>query len=136
MNRAEVAKLLTVASGYDGRRVDDVNTSAWLAIPAIREANYEDAVVAIQNHYANSNEYLMLSHVVKATQLMGRSTKEQITADVRSARARKLIDPDWPEDQPVPDDVAERLFALRNEAREESKALGEIEDPDTTTSRS
>lgn len=120
MNRQEIAQLLTVASGFDRRTVDKVTVEAWALVPGIQAADYEDAVAAVVAHVTGPErkEYLTVGHVVAATQVAARQTKELVAADVRSARARKLIDMDWPENKPVPKEVRHQLMESRDEARE------------------
>lgn len=119
MNKTEIAKLLTVASGFDRRQVDTVTVEAWALVPGIRDADYEDALAALISHVTgpNAKEYLTVNHIVGATQVSSRQTKELIAADVRSARARGLIAKTWPETQPVTDEVRTTLAVLRDEAR-------------------
>ena len=124
MNRQEVAKVLTIASGFDRRTVDRVTVEAWALVPGIQAADYEDAVAAVVAHQTGPDrkEYLTVGHIVAATQVAARQTKELIAADVRSARARRLVDSGWPETKPVPDEVRHQLMSARDEAREHAIA--------------
>ena len=125
MNKVEIAQLLTVASGFDRRQVDTVTVEAWALVPGIRDADYEDALAALISHVTgpNAKEYLTVNHIVGATQVSSRQTKELVAADVRSARARGLIAKTWPETQPVSDEVRMRLAVARDEARQIALAL-------------
>lgn len=132
MNKKEIAQLLTVASGFDRRVVDPVTVEAWALVPEFAEADYADAVRAVVAHQTSDKrmEYLTIGHIVDALRVEGRTTQKAIEVDVRSAKARKLIDPSWPATDPLPDDIREALFTLRNgerRAAEERFALDQIE---------
>lgn len=124
MNKKEIAQLLTIASGFDRRVVDPVTVESWHLVAAIREADYEDALAALLAHVAaQPKEYFTVAHVVAHTQISSRQTKELIAADVRSARARGLVAMDWSESEPVPDDVRNRLTAIRDHDRQEAREI-------------
>lgn len=124
MNKVEIAKLLTIASGFDRRQVDQVTVESWWLVEAIREADYEDAVAAVVSHFSTQpKEYLTVAHVVAATQVSSRQTKELIAADVRSARARGLIEHNHPETEPVSDEIRARLAAIRDHDRQVAREL-------------
>ena len=119
MNQKEVAELLTIAGGFDQRKVDDVMILSWSMVPAIQSADFEDARAAIIAHVTGPNrrEYLTVGHVTDATQISSRQTKELVASDVRSARARGLVPRDWPEWKPVVAGVRSALEVARDEAR-------------------
>ena len=124
MNKLEIAQLLTIASGFDRRQVDPVTVESWYLLAEIREADYEDSLAALLAHFASqSKEYFTAAHVVAATQVSSRQTKKLIAADVRSARARHLIPSDWPENEPVSDEIRNRLAQIRDQARQEAREL-------------
>jgi hypothetical protein len=120
MNKQQIAQLLTIASGFDKRQVDSVTVEAWALVPGVRDADYDDAVAAVIAHVTGPErkEYLTVGHVVAATQQSSRQTKELIAADVRSAKARRMIGSDWPENRPVTSEVRHRLAVVRDAARE------------------
>ena len=119
MNKAEVAALLTIAGGFDQRKVDDVMIASWSLVPAIQSADFEDAKAAVIAHVTGPNrkEYLTVGHVTDATQVSSRQTKELVASDVRSARARGLVPRDWPEWKPVTAGVRSALEVARDDAR-------------------
>lgn len=129
MNKTEIAQLLTIASGFDRRVVDTVTVESWALVQGIRGADYEDAVAAVVSHFATQpREYLTVAHVVSATQVSSRQTRELIATDVRSARARGLVQFSWPECDPVSDEVRARLAEARDRAREVALYdVGEVE---------
>lgn len=62
MTPAEASALLTIASGFDNRRVDpDVARSWAVALDGVRFQDARDAVVA---HYRASREWLMPAHIL------------------------------------------------------------------------
>jgi len=129
MNKKEIAQLLTIASGFDRRQVDAVTVESWHLIPAIRDADYEDALAALLAHVATqTKEYFTVAHVVAHTQISSRQTKELIAADVRSARARGLIPLDWEDTEPVSDEIRNRLAQLRDHDRQVAREIEAAED--------
>src|SRR5690606_35991583 len=98
MNKREIAQLLTVASGFDRRVVDELTVEAWASVPELAAAPYDAAVAAVVAHQTSPKrtEYLTVGHIVDALRVNGRSTAAAIEADVRSAKARGLIGRDWP----------------------------------------
>ena len=119
MDKIEIGQLLTVQSGFDRRQVDKVTIEAWALVHGIQSADYEDALAALIAHATgpNANEYLTVNHIVSATQVSSRQTKELVASDVRSARARGLVGRDWPEWKPVTAGVRLALEVARDEAR-------------------
>lgn len=124
MNKVEIAKLLTIASGFDRRDVDDVTIEAWALVPEFIAADYNAAVAAVVAHQTGPKrtEYLTIGHIVDALRVDGRSTLAAVEADVRSAKARGLIDSSWPARQPLPDDVRDGLMTLREHERRAADA--------------
>ena len=119
MNKREIAELLVLMSGFDRFQVTDpVVVEAWAMIPAIQQAPVEAARTAVLAHFTGSPKPLLVADLVAALTSAGRQGREDIAADVRSARARGLIDRSWPEAQPVPDEVRARLTEIRNAERD------------------
>lgn len=129
MNKPEVGKLLLLASGFDRRIVDDLTVSAWFAVPAIQQANFEDAAAAVIVHQTgpNKDKYLTVGLVCDYIAGVNRQSADAIAADVRSARARGLVAKDWDERTPIPEEARTRLAALRDESRQYANVYGEIE---------
>lgn len=127
MNRTEVAQLLTLASAFDKRKVDDPTVLAWHAV--LKNFDYGLAEQAVIEHQAGAlrREYLTVGHVVDAVRAASRQNPEQIEVDVRSAKARRWIPQDWPRRQPLPADMAARLAEARTGARVAAEAFGELE---------
>jgi hypothetical protein len=125
MNKMEIAALLTIIGGFDNRKVDDNTISSWFLVPGIREADFEDARAAAVAHVTGplSDVYLMVGHIVAATQVSSRQTKELVAADVRSARARGLVGRDWRESEPVTAEIRAQLALARDESRATAQAL-------------
>lgn len=61
MNMTETAKLLTVASMIDNRKVEDETVIAWHR--AIGHLGFEAAQAAVLTHFGESTEYLLPGHV-------------------------------------------------------------------------
>ena len=125
MNKVEAAKLLLLASGFDRwMRADDLTATVWEK--ALRDVPYplaEDAVVA---HYSgdNAHKQLMPADIIKATEHAARLTRPQVEADVRSAKARGLIEQSWPVGELLPELVRERLRVAREGDRRVLLELG------------
>lgn len=128
MNKVEVGKLLTIASGFDRFiTVDRVTTEAWsLALSAV---DFDDAQAVVLEHYVgpSGREALSVRHIIAATALKSRHTRELIEVDVRSAKARGLLPADHPAREPLPGDIARRLTAARENDRAEAVQYGEIQ---------
>lgn len=118
MNLTETSKLLTVASGFDRREVTEVTVAAWQL--ALADVPYEACVQAVTRHFtdpATRHAYLEVGHVLDRLEAGQRTRLHEVLADVRSAKARRLIDAGWPRDRPLPADVAARLASVRRAAR-------------------
>lgn len=68
MNKEEIGKLLTLASGFDKRKLDRVSVEAWALVPEIAQGDYEAAKAAVVAHQTgpNAGEYLTVNHIVSA----------------------------------------------------------------------
>jgi hypothetical protein len=113
MNKLEAAKLLTIAAGFDNRNVDDVNTTAWHA--ALSGLSFADAQRAVIEHQTGPrrHEYLTVAHVFDTVQAMNRASRDQIETDVRSAKARGIVDARWPATDALSAEAALRLRQAR-----------------------
>lgn len=134
MNKTEVAKLLTVASGFDRRQVDTITVEAWYLVPEIAAADYTEALQAVIDHQtgSHSGEYLQVHHVVdRLRQAAGHNA--WTGHDVRVAKALGFIAADWPEQEPLPVDAVKDLAdwrALQAAARARLEQAGQAQ-PDT-----
>lgn len=119
MDKIEIGKLLTIAAGFDNRKVDRITVEAWALVPEMGAADFEAAKAAVVAHQTGPNrgEYLTVGHIVAALRIGGRSTLAAVEADVRSAKARGLIEPSWGARTPLPPDAADALFTLREGER-------------------
>lgn len=129
MNRTDAAKLLTVAAGFDRRQVTEVTATAWAA--ALHGYDYSECEKAIIAHHrdpATRGQYLTVGHVLDRVESWGRNRTGDIEADVRSAKARGMVSSDWPDRDPLPESVAERLAAARMRERQEAERYSAITD--------
>lgn len=124
MNKTDIAKLLTIASGFDRRDVDDVTIEAWALVPEFVAADVGAAVAAVVAHQTGPkrSEYLTIGHIVDALRVDGRSTLAAVEADVRSAKARGLVPQSWPARQQLSVDVQNTLTSLRDRERQAANA--------------
>lgn len=76
MTPAQGALLLTVASGFDRRKPDEVAAQGWAI--ALKDYAFEDCREAIVAHYSRTTEWLMPAHVI------------QIVKNVRWSRVQEL----------------------------------------------
>lgn len=120
MNKLDVAKLLTILSGYDRRQVDDITVEAWHAVPEVAAADFTQARNVVIEHQTGpeAGEYFQVRHLVAGLRRRSRTSRGDVEADVRSAKARGLIDQDWPRTQPLDPETAEKLAAARDHDRE------------------
>lgn len=125
MNRQEIGQLLTVAAGFDNRKVDRVTVEAWAMIPDIAQGRYDDALAAVVAHQTGPkrHEYLTVSHIVDAMRAGERQSEYQIEADVRSAKARNMIPAAYPPRQPLPNDVRHALATIRELENRQAQTL-------------
>lgn len=130
MNKIEVAKLLIIASGFDNRRLDDVQTAAWLEL--LGGYSFGACRTAILDHYRDEktrHQYLTAAHVLDRVEAATRVKRVDVESDVRAAKARGLVPADWPRSRPLEPDAMERLAAARERDRQEALryAAAEIE---------
>jgi len=128
MNTSDAAKLLTVAAGFDRRQVTDITATAWAA--ALDGYTYPECERAIIDHHRDPEtrgQYLTVGHVLDRVEADTRARKGDVEADVRSAKARGLIDESWPRREPLPADVAARLSFMRDQERLEARKFNELE---------
>jgi hypothetical protein len=121
MNKIEVAQVLMAASGFDRFIVaDEVTTRAWLWALG-DEVEFEDAMSAVKTHFtgAQAGERFGVHHILATVEARGRLSVSSVEADVRSAKARGLIEKSWPDRMLLPEDVYAKLFAAREAMRVE-----------------
>lgn len=128
MNEVEVGKILTVASGFDRFiTVDRVTVTAWhLALSGVDYKEAESATVA---HFVGpkARETFSVRHILEVVEDRARLSAVKIEEDVRSAKARGLIDKSWPDRDRLPDDIREALFTLRDLERRAAADRSELD---------
>lgn len=126
MNISEAAALLALASEFDNREVTETKAAAWHSI--LRDLPFQecsDFILEFQR-IKKPGEYLEVTHVYQEMSRRLRFTPDDIAADVRSARARGIVDADWPLERPLSLEAAERLRETRVS---HDTNLGEISPP-------
>lgn len=126
MSKPDIGKLLLFASGLDRFvQVDAVTVDAWFRVLSETGATYQQGEQACINHYTgpDANRPFTVAHVVALVAADNRSAVASIAADVRSAKARSLIDRSWPERDPLPADVRDALFTIRERERRIAREL-------------
>ena len=115
MNKTEVAKMLTLASGFDRRKVDELTVEAWHSVPDIQTISYADAAAIVIAHQTGPQRdmYLVVGTVTDGVKYASRLMPKQIAEDVRAARGYELVGRDWSESVPIPADAREALLTLR-----------------------
>jgi hypothetical protein len=114
MNKLEVGKMLTVASGLaDFIVADEVTVTAWQWLLA--DVALEDAMNAMQAHFTGpqAREKFSVAHVLDFVKSSGRQSVAAIEADVRSAKNRGLVEKSWPNGLPLTPLVQARLASIR-----------------------
>lgn len=122
MNKTEMAKLLTMASAIDNRKIGTETVEAWFMV--IGDIEFEIAVEALKTHFNDSSEYLIPNHIrVLATKIEKHrlAMERKIKMDHFLALRQALMDREW---QKVidgdPDADPEKVAALnRGEWKEE-----------------
>jgi hypothetical protein len=125
VNRLEASELLSIAGAFDRWiRVDDLTATAWHY--ALEAVPVDLARAAVLAHYKGDNAHksLMPADIIRAVESAARLTRPQVEADVRSAKARGLVDQSWPDAQVLPELVRERLAAAREGDRVAVLELG------------
>lgn len=121
MNRTEVAKLLTIVSGFDRRQVDELTVEAWHAIPEIAAAEFDDArAIVIHHHGEPGSGYFDARTLVGELRKVQRRTVGDVESDVRVAKQLGFVAADWPKRDPLPDVAAGKLANYRARVRAEA----------------
>jgi hypothetical protein len=121
VNKTQVAQILTIASGFDRFIVvDRVTTEAWFM--ALEQIDYDEAMAATVGHFTGpiAKEVFSVRHILNAAADTGRTSVLSIEQDVRSAKARGLIDKSWPSRNLLPPDIRDALFTLREFERRQA----------------
>jgi len=115
MNIVQVGQLLTIASGFDRFiTVDRITTEAWFLV--LKDVDFEEAKDATVAHFIGprAKETFAVRHILEAVTDKARLSPAAIEVDVRSAKARLLIDKSWPSNKVLPENIREALFTLRD----------------------
>lgn len=122
MNRTDVAKLLTIVSGFDRRQVDEMTVEAWHSIPEVAAGDFDDArAIVIHHHGEPGSGYFDARVLVAGLRRAQRLSVGDVEADVRVAKQLGYVAADWPKADPLPAVAAGKLADFRAKAREESK---------------
>ena len=129
MNKHEIGMLLGLASGFDRRVVDPLTIEAWASVPEFANASYAAAKAAVIAHQTGPkrHEYLTIGHITDALKIDGRNSGRAIEEDVRSAKARGLVEKTWPDRQLLPEDIRQALFTLRDGERRAALERSELD---------
>jgi hypothetical protein len=83
MDKIEVAKLLTRASAVDNRILSEATVEAWHEL--LWSVDYELAVLAVNEHFKTSTDYLLPVHIVQGVKVQRDRRDRQ--ARVEAAKA-------------------------------------------------
>jgi hypothetical protein len=113
VRQSEVAELLGIAHGFDKRELAELTEMAWFSV--LEPYDFQVTRKVMIDWYANKKpgDYLEVSDLVRGVKFATRQTVDQIETDVRTAKARGLIEQSWPAREPLPTEVVERLAAAR-----------------------
>jgi hypothetical protein len=118
MNLQDIAKLMTIAAAYDGRIVvDQLSIQAWHELLAPFEFEQAKDIVIAHQIGQDRHRVLHVGDIREALDVRANRTRNQIEADVRSAKARGIISRDWPEAKELDIADAARLQELRDRDR-------------------
>jgi len=115
MNKHEVSLLLTLASGFDRRKVDELTVEAWHSVPDIKMMAYSDCSRAVIDHQTGPirEQYLTVGIVTDSVRSSLRMLPKQVAEDVRAARGYRLVESDWAESHLLPESIREALKTIR-----------------------
>ena len=124
MDLKQVGMVLARISNFDNRRLDTAVARDWKVL-LDRELHgrgtVEDAMEVVLDHFSKPNPpYFTVGLLVDGMRSRLRLTPKAILDDVRSAKARGLVGRDWAERDPLPNEIAVRLFDARQHDREEA----------------
>ncbi|WP_248703760.1 hypothetical protein [Curtobacterium sp. MWU13-2055] len=91
----------------------------------LADTDFDIAWKAVRNHFRKPSprDYLSLDVPLEQIRVDTRQTPTAIEEDVRSAKARGLIDASWPKRDPLPRAAAEGLVRARAEFAETAAAI-------------
>jgi hypothetical protein len=96
-----------ISAGYDNRALSEATAQVWAE--ELGHVDFETAKEAVRSHFQKPKprEYLSLDVLLDQIKVNTRQTPQAIEEDVRSAKARGLIDQDWPRRAALPADAIE-----------------------------
>ena len=131
MQLAEVGKLLAIIRSFDNRKLDESTAVAWKMMldREVPAASFEQAAEVVMDWFSTANPYFEVRHLVDGLKRLLRLTPKAIADDVRSAKARGLVDVSWPARDPLPPAVSAALESARAEARVDPGELTGADSP-------
>ena len=84
MNKTEVAKLLTVASGVDNRKVTPEVVEVWF--PILGYLDFEPSLEALKLHFAETTDWLLPAHIIRN---VARVKRDRLPLNAIEAAARE-----------------------------------------------
>ena len=124
MNKPEVRRLLGyISAGFDNRALSDATAEVWSE--ELPDVSFDVAKEAVRRHFRKPTPrpYLSLDVLMDEIRVLTRQTTTAIEEDVRSAKARGLLDASWPAREPLPASVAERLAEARQAFARQAAAI-------------
>lgn len=130
MQLAEVGQLLAIIRSFDNRKLEESTAMSWKLMldREVAEARLEDATEVVLDWFARENPYFEVRHLIAGLKRMMRLSPFAIESDVRSAKARGLIDKDWPAGKAMPWPVRDLLAKARTMERVAAAELGAFDD--------
>ena len=107
MNVTEAGKLLAILSAIDNRETDVTKAQGWAW--ALEDIPYSRAVEAAKRAIRAGVRYID----VQAIRAELKGMQPQFESDVRSAKARGLIDESWDKHEPLTEHLEQQLRAIQ-----------------------
>ena len=130
ISRGDAARAVMLAQGFGNYFVgDEAAVLAWYMAFEGRDFTLEQVMRAITKHCMDPaiKETVQPKHIIGALTEGERVKQSEVEADVRSAKARGLIEKSWPSRDRLPDDVRDALFTLRDRERRAAADMRELE---------
>jgi hypothetical protein len=123
MNMTEVTLLNRTVSGFTRSSPSDIEAAAWYLV--LRDFDYATAEQAVVKHFTGPNKHAFfeVGFILDGIKEINRHLPHQIEDDVRSAKARGLIEQDWPRNEPLPAEVSARLREARQSFERQMDAI-------------
>lgn len=123
MTPLDVGKLLTIASGFDRRVVDDMTVAAWHSVPEVQAGTLEQAQAVLIAHVSGPNhrDYFTVGVLADGLRRAARAAQGDVEADVRVAKAIGLVPSSHGARQPLTTAQARQLAEYRAARRAEAE---------------